>query len=812
MAESGGALRSIFARLGFEMDPNALRQFEAAVGSAKKDLKETQVVASGIGAELRGAATAMFGLAKEGANIQQIQDAFEFMGGTQESLQEMRDLMGDLVPDRTLMKASNLGKLFKLPAEQLPNLMKLAQGASVALGESVDYMLDSTYRAAARGSKLIADNMGIMMDAQEEIYSKWAAVNGASVESMTDAQKNLAFVTQMVEKGDRQMAMATMAQANSFALLDSTMTNVKDTAAIMLNQAIGPLVRELARGMQPALKGVRKRWEEIWGKRGGANAAWRLTRLLTESLREMAFALGLVVAAKMYMGLIALVRGFWGLVAALRAAVLAAMTLNGALAMIPAALAFIAVVVEDIFVWLRGGRSLIGRFIAKFEEAPGPLGKIARFLRDSKPQIKAFMYGMEEGLKIAWTWVANKLWPVIKKVSAFAYEWALKIIGFLQEDGPSAIAKVTDALSWVWDWLKTISIAIKDAAVAAWEWTARIATAIADFAVSVSTKVWGVVSGLLAEIWQAIAPWVQALISLGHGIGTALWAVIEPSYQAIAWAGAGLWELIKSIGNFLYVNIVPALEAVWQGVRVIWNGGLALVEWLGIAAAGIAAGFDWLMGVAAPVIEKIVYNFLGVAMAIVDWIFRGAAAVVDVLTPAVEFVLGVVTLVFQGVADGFSAAKTGWDEFWAWIKGGLDTMGTAFSAMFGALGRVVSGVFTEIKSWIQPVIDLIDATLGKAHKAAVMLGLADEVVDPAALAEATRLSDLGGGGIGGYMRGIQAETQAKMAGTATNNIGAVNVAIGGTTGMGPVEVSGAVGKGVKQGLDSTVARDIAVGG
>lgn len=810
-AESGGALRSIFARLGFEMDPNALRQFEAAVGSAKKDLKETQAVASGIGMELRGAATALWGMAKEGANIQQIKDAFEFMGGTEESLQKARDLMGDLVPDRTLMKASNLGQLFQLPEDQIPNLMKLAQGAAVALGESIDYMLDSTYRAAARGSKLIADNMGIMMDEQTKIYEKWAEANGKNAKTMTDAEKNLAFVTQMVAKADRQMAMAGMAQANSFALLDSMIQNVKDTLSLMLNQALSPVVRELARGMMPALKGVRRRWEDIWGKRGGANAAWRLSRLLVEHFHKMAAALALVVAAKMYMGLITLVRGFWGLVAALRAAVLAAMTLNGALAMIPAALAFIAVVVEDIFVWLRGGRSLIGRFIAKFEEAPGPLGKIARFLRDSKPQIKAFMYGMEEGLKTAWAWVAGKLWPVIKKVSVFAYEWASKIIGALMDDGPGVITTITDAISWLWDWIKRIGVAIKDAAVAAWEWTARVATAIADFTVSVSTKVWSVVSGLLAEIWQAIKPWVGAVSQLLQGIWSWVEVIGGRVIAGLVAAGQGIWELLKSIGNFLAVNIGPALGVIWEAVRVIWNGGLAVVEWLGVAAAGIATGINWFMQTVAPYVEAFFTGAITSVGMLIGLFAQWASYLVDLITPAIEVILGVIRLVFQGVADGFSAAKAGWDEFWAWIKGGIDTMGTAFSAMFGALGRVVSGVFTEIRSWIQPVIDLIDSTLGKAHKAAVMLGLADEVVDPAAIANVQRLVDLGGGGFGGFQKGIEAEVRAKAAGT-NNNIGQVNVAIGGSTGMGPSEVSTAVGKGVKQGLDNTVARDIAVGG
>lgn len=807
MAESGGALRNIFARLGFEMDPNALRQFEAAVGSAKKDLKETQAVASGIGMELRGAATALWGMAKEGANIQQIKDAFEFMGGTEESLQKARDLMGDLVPDRTLMKASNLGKLFKLPEEQIPNLMKLAQGAAVALGESIDYMLDSTYRAAARGSKLIADNMGIMMDEQTKIYEEWAKANGKNAKTMTDAEKNLAFVTQMVAKADRQMAMAGMAQANSFALLDSMIQNVKDTLSIMLNQALSPVVRELARGMMPALKGVRRRWEDIWGKRGGANAAWRVSRILVEYFKEMAFALSLVVAAKMYMGLIALVRGFWGLVAALRAAVLAAMTLNGALAMIPAALAFIAVVVEDIFVWLRGGRSLIGRFIAKFEEAPGPLGKIARFLRDSKPQIKAFMYGMEEGLKTAWAWVANKLWPVIKKVSAFAYEWVSKIIGFLQDDGPSAITKVTDALSWVWDWIKVIGIAIKDAALVAWDWIVRASLAVWDVMKAVGAAVWGV----MTDIGDAFAPLVDGLGSLIKTTAVAAWDVISWIFGAVKEAFTAAWPLISEIGATLYAVAGEVLNYIWQKIQAIYEVVLTVVKGWGLLIALLAEGVQKAVDFAGPYIASFFNTLKEWTVTVIGWFTSAGVAIMEWITPWITGLIGVIAGLWDGLANGVRAARTGWEDFWTWIKSAAQSVADAFSSIFGKMGDIISGVFSEIKSFIQPVIDLIDSTLGKAHKAAVMLGLADEVVDPAAIANAQRLVDLGGGGFGGFQKGIEAEVRAKAAGT-NNTIGQVNVAIGGSTGMGPSEVSTAVGKGVKQGLDNTVARDIAVGG
>jgi hypothetical protein len=77
---------------------------------------------SGVVQQAFDAARALSDMAKEGAKLQTLDAAFKALGGNAKSLQELRDLTGGLVSDEDLQQASNLAKLFKLPAEEIPKL------------------------------------------------------------------------------------------------------------------------------------------------------------------------------------------------------------------------------------------------------------------------------------------------------------------------------------------------------------------------------------------------------------------------------------------------------------------------------------------------------------------------------------------------------------------------------------------------------------------------------------------------------------------------------------------------------------------
>lgn len=171
------------------------------------------------------AAKALADMAKEGAKLQTLDAAFKALGGSAKQMAELRDLTGGLVSDEDLQQASNLAKLFKLPAEEIPKLIKLAQGASAALGTTVSKAISDTFTAASRQSKMIADNMGIVIGDMSIMYSDYAKKHGKTVDQLTDKDKQLAFVQKMIAEGGRQMELATIGQGNAALKAEAQMAN-----------------------------------------------------------------------------------------------------------------------------------------------------------------------------------------------------------------------------------------------------------------------------------------------------------------------------------------------------------------------------------------------------------------------------------------------------------------------------------------------------------------------------------------------------------------------------------------------------------
>lgn len=219
-----------------------------------------------IGQQAYAAAQQLVAFAAEGAKIQQLGTAFTALGGSSQELGRLKELTGGLVSDADLMKASNLAKLFNLPAEEIPKLIKLAQGASVALGSTVGKALEDTFTAASRQSKMIADNMGIVMGDMEAKQAAYAKKIGVSVESLTDKQKQLVFVQTMIAEGGRQVELAALSQNNQFAKGEVALENLTNRMKVLAAESF------VSSGAMDALMGVFGQVEAMVTDNAGALA------------------------------------------------------------------------------------------------------------------------------------------------------------------------------------------------------------------------------------------------------------------------------------------------------------------------------------------------------------------------------------------------------------------------------------------------------------------------------------------------------------------------------------------------------------
>lgn len=160
-----------------------------------------KILATGIAA-VGGAITA---LAVESAKYDQVRESFEKLAESQgknadDILKSMKELTDGMVSEMDLMVAANKAVLLGLPLDEFPKMLKIAKTASEATGESMQYMLDSIVTGLGRQSKLILDNLGIMIDveAANKRYAEQLKIVGRE---LTETEKKQAFINEAMRVG-----------------------------------------------------------------------------------------------------------------------------------------------------------------------------------------------------------------------------------------------------------------------------------------------------------------------------------------------------------------------------------------------------------------------------------------------------------------------------------------------------------------------------------------------------------------------------------------------------------------------------------
>lgn len=158
-------------------------------------------------------------------------------------IENMKDATRGTVAEMDLMKAANSALLLGLPIDRFDDMLQIARTASKATGESMEFMLQSIVTGLGRGSKLILDNLGIMIDTNKA-YEKYAAELGTTADKLDDAQKKQAFINEAMAVG---LANAEKLGSSTETLNDKWgqfIANAKN-AAISFGQELIPAMEHL---------------------------------------------------------------------------------------------------------------------------------------------------------------------------------------------------------------------------------------------------------------------------------------------------------------------------------------------------------------------------------------------------------------------------------------------------------------------------------------------------------------------------------------------------------------------------------------
>lgn len=121
-------------------------------------------------------------------------------------LSAMRKASLGTVSDFNLMTAAN--KAYSLGVvsntEQMTTLMEIARVKGQAMGRTMNEALDDIVTGLGRGSAMILDNLGIVVN-QTEAQKAYAESIGKTVEQLSEREKKQALINAVVAQGKTEL-------------------------------------------------------------------------------------------------------------------------------------------------------------------------------------------------------------------------------------------------------------------------------------------------------------------------------------------------------------------------------------------------------------------------------------------------------------------------------------------------------------------------------------------------------------------------------------------------------------------------------
>jgi hypothetical protein len=198
------------------------------------------------------------------------------------------DASGGTVDALTAMEAANKALSFGIinSREDMEVLVKTAKVLGPALGQSVAKALDDVTIGLGRNSKLILDNLGIIVDAKEA-QEAYAEKLGVTTKALTDEQKTLAFREEALRKmlllteqiGEQEEGLANKTERASAAF-----TNLKIAVGDLINLPAGAFLDNAEESISRITTGVQA-WIDI--TRGLGPALARSSGILRETSKEI---------------------------------------------------------------------------------------------------------------------------------------------------------------------------------------------------------------------------------------------------------------------------------------------------------------------------------------------------------------------------------------------------------------------------------------------------------------------------------------------------------------------------------------------
>ncbi|NCU42402.1 MAG: hypothetical protein EOM19_06845, partial [Candidatus Moranbacteria bacterium] len=199
-----------------------------------------------------------FQLIEISAKFKQQEEAFRnfsrSLGVNADSIiKKLREMSGETLNTADIMQNATRAMALGLSPDALPKLMEISRAAARAFGEDVGFMFDSITLGIGRQSRMILDNLGIIVSS-ETAYKNYADELGKTVEQLTEAEKKQAFLNEVLAQGENIIQRVNIQNKSQLEYLQSLSAfwddlKVKVGSAILdIIQGVGILVNVLRSG------------------------------------------------------------------------------------------------------------------------------------------------------------------------------------------------------------------------------------------------------------------------------------------------------------------------------------------------------------------------------------------------------------------------------------------------------------------------------------------------------------------------------------------------------------------------------------
>ena len=170
-------------------------------------------------------------------------------------LSDLRRIARGTMSTADIIRSANTAMLLSIPAENLAKMMEIAMAASVTTGQKAGFMFESISLGIGRQSRLILDNLGIIVR-QEEVYRKASQRLGRE---LSETEKKQEFLNEVMRAGARIIRTAgsnSLTAAQRMQKLTASLENAKAAIGRIIAAPLAKFFENMARLIEDTVEAL----------------------------------------------------------------------------------------------------------------------------------------------------------------------------------------------------------------------------------------------------------------------------------------------------------------------------------------------------------------------------------------------------------------------------------------------------------------------------------------------------------------------------------------------------------------------------